>query len=116
MNFDTGRKRKLSRMKRAEALIDGKWAREGEMVSLLEALIEPGDRVCIEGNNQKQALFLAKSLAKVNPAKVNNLHMVQSAVSLPEHVTVFERGIANKLDFCYSSSQGTRLMQSIFKK
>jgi malonate decarboxylase alpha subunit len=29
---------------------------------LLEALIEPGDRVVIEGDNQKQADFLAERL------------------------------------------------------
>jgi len=26
-------------------------------VRLLEAVLEPGDRVCLEGNNQKQARF-----------------------------------------------------------
>ena len=32
-------------------------------VDLLQAVIEPGDRVCLEGNNQKQADFLARALA-----------------------------------------------------
>jgi malonate decarboxylase alpha subunit len=32
---------------------------------LLEAIIEPGDRVAIEGDNQKQADFLASALASV---------------------------------------------------
>jgi malonate decarboxylase alpha subunit len=41
----------------------------GKMVSpesanaLLEAVIRPGDRVCVEGDNQKQADFLAEVLA-----------------------------------------------------
>jgi hypothetical protein len=35
--------------------------------SLLEAIIEPGDRVAIEGDNQKQADFLASALAMANP-------------------------------------------------
>jgi malonate decarboxylase alpha subunit len=43
---------------------------------LLEAALEPGDRVCLEGNNQKQADFLAKSLAAVSPERVHDLHMV----------------------------------------
>ena len=37
-------------------------------VPLLEAVIEPGDRVCLEGNNQKQADFLAQALVASRPA------------------------------------------------
>ena len=37
---------------------------------LLEAIIEPGDRVVIEGDNQKQADFLAAALAKAAPARL----------------------------------------------
>ena len=47
---------------------------------LLQAVIEPGDRVVIEGDNQKQADFLAAALAKADPARLRDLHMVQSAV------------------------------------
>jgi len=47
---------------------------------LLEAIIEPGDRVVIEGDNQKQADFLAAALAKADPARLRDLHMVQSVV------------------------------------
>ena len=47
-----------------------------EARALLEAVLEPGDRVCLEGNNQKQADFLAKSLAAVSPERVHDLHMV----------------------------------------
>ena len=36
---------------------------------LLEAIVEPGDRVVIEGDNQKQADFLAAALAKADPAR-----------------------------------------------
>ena len=38
---------------------------------LLEAIIEPGDRVVIEGDNQKQADFLAAALAIAVPAKLD---------------------------------------------
>ena len=37
-------------------------------VQLLEAVLEPGDRVRLEGNNQKQEDFLAQALTRVNPA------------------------------------------------
>ncbi len=42
-----------------------------------------------------------QGLGGVNPAKVNNLHMVQSVLALPEHLDVFERGIAATLDFSF---------------
>jgi hypothetical protein len=72
---------------------------------LLESIIEPGDRVAIEGDNQKQADFLAAALAKVDPARVHDLHMVQSVLALPDHLSVFERGIASRLDFAFASPQ-----------
>ncbi|MBJ7515192.1 MAG: malonate decarboxylase subunit alpha, partial [Stenotrophomonas sp.] len=79
------------------------------VIDLFEAVIEPGDRVCLEGNNQKQADFLAESLAQVDPERVRDLHMVQSVLSLPSHLDVFERGIAKRLDFSFSGPQGARL-------
>jgi TRAP-type C4-dicarboxylate transport system permease large subunit len=43
-----------------------------------------GDRgrrsVCLEGNNQKQADFLALGLTRVDPARIHDLHMVQSVL------------------------------------
>jgi malonate decarboxylase alpha subunit len=76
---------------------------------LLEAIIEPGDRVVIEGDNQKQADFLAAALAKADPARLHDLHMVQSVLALPDHLAVFERGIANRLDFAFAGPQSRRL-------
>jgi malonate decarboxylase alpha subunit len=78
---------------------------------LLEAIIEPGDRVAIEGDNQKQADFLASTLASVDPAQVHDLHMVQSVLALPDHLAVFERGIATRLDFSYAGPQSRRLAE-----
>jgi malonate decarboxylase alpha subunit len=40
---------------------------------------------------------------------VHDLHMVQSVLALPEHLDVFERGIARKLDFSFSGPQALRL-------
>ncbi len=40
-----------------------------QLVSVLENLLAPGDRVVLEGNNQKQADFLSRMLAEVNPQK-----------------------------------------------
>jgi malonate decarboxylase alpha subunit len=80
---------------------------------LLEAIIKPGDRVAIEGDNQKQADFLASALANVDPARIHDLHMVQSVLALPDHLAVFERGIANRLDFAYAGPQSRRLAELV---
>lgn len=80
-----------------------------KITAVLEAVIEPGDRVCIEGNNQKQADFLARSLVRADPAVLHDLHMLQSVLALPEHLDIFELGIARKLDFSFSGPQAVRL-------
>ncbi|MFY9155196.1 MAG: malonate decarboxylase subunit alpha, partial [Bacillota bacterium] len=84
-----------------------------ECVSLLEAVIRPGDRVALEGNNQKQADFLAECLCRVDVDRVNDLHMVQSVIALPSHCEIFERGIARLADFSYSAPQSTRVARMV---
>lgn len=101
------------RLARTAGLTEGKRVATANARALLEAVLEPGDRVCLEGNNQKQADFLARTLASIDPARVNGLHMVQSVLALPEHLDVFERGIAAKLDFSFSGPQGARLARMV---
>jgi malonate decarboxylase alpha subunit len=84
-----------------------------QITQLLEAVIEPGDRIALEGDNQKQADFLATALAKADPARLHDLHMVQSVLALPDHLAVFERGIANKLDFAFAGPQSRRLAELV---
>jgi malonate decarboxylase alpha subunit len=81
--------------------------------ALLEAVIRPGDRVCLEGDNQKQADFLAEVLADVDPSQIHDLHIVQSGIVLQAHLDLFERGIARKLDFSYSGPQGAALARAL---
>jgi len=104
---------RAARLARAAALpgVRGKAVDADAVVALLEALLQPGDRVCLEGDNQKQADFLARALTQVAPARVHDLHMVQSVLSLPEHLDVFELGIASRLDFSFSGPQAARLAQ-----
>jgi malonate decarboxylase alpha subunit len=97
---------------RAEA--DGKIVQAGAAVALLEAVIRPGDRVCLEGDNQKQADCLARALSACDPGKVHDLHMVQSGIVLPEHLDVFETGIAKRLDYSYSGPQGARIAKMLY--
>lgn len=93
--------------------LHGKRVDAADAVELLSAVIEPGDRVCLEGNNQKQADFLAQALTELDPAAVHDLHMVQSVLALPQHLDVFEQGIASKLDFSFSGPQGARLAKMV---
>jgi len=84
-----------------------------KVADLLYAVIHSKDRVTIEGNNQKQADFLARALAGLDPNRINNLHMVQSSVAMPEHIAVFDSGIARDLDFAFSGPQAKELVRIV---
>jgi malonate decarboxylase alpha subunit len=85
--------------------------RQENIVEALELLIAPADRIVIEGDNQKQADFLSRSLVKVDPKKVHELHLIISSISRPEHLTLFEMGIAKKVDFAFAGPQSLRVAQ-----
>jgi len=116
MAFDTMRRDYEARKAAAKNLADGKFVKREDCVRLLETIIKPRDRVCLEGNNQKQADFLARALVSVDPAKINNLHMVQSSIVLPEHIRVFEKGIASNLDFAFSGPQMKELYELVVSR
>jgi malonate decarboxylase alpha subunit len=111
--WDTQAENRRARLLRASSVCEEKIVPSDRVTALLEEMIEPGDRVCLEGNNQKQADFLARCLAQVDPQRVYDLHMVQSVIALPSHIELFERGIANKVDFSYSGPMGTRMAQLV---
>ena len=111
--WDAQRRSRAARLDRARAHSTGKQVEAAAIGALLQAVIEPGDRVCLEGNNQKQADFLARALTTLDPASVHGLHMVQSVLALPEHLDLFENGIAARLDFSFSGPQGARLAQLV---
>ncbi|MCS4279180.1 malonate decarboxylase subunit alpha [Stenotrophomonas rhizophila] len=108
-DWNTLANRRQARLQRATDGGLGRLVPHAEVPRLLHTVLEPGDRVCLEGNNQKQADFLAECLAQLDPAQVHGLHMVQSVLSLPSHLDVFERGIAQRLDFSFSGPQSGRL-------
>ncbi|MEU4540132.1 malonate decarboxylase subunit alpha [Streptosporangium sp. NPDC023825] len=83
----------------------------GRTRDALQALLRPGDRVALEGDNQKQADFLAEALAGCDPKVVHDLHLLISSISLREHLDVFERGVARRLDFSYAGPQSVRMAQ-----
>jgi malonate decarboxylase alpha subunit len=113
----TWRRHREARDARIEAgsrLARGKIVEARDATRLMEAVIRPGDRVCLEGDNQKQADLLSRALLAVDLAKVNDLHMVQSGVVLPEHLDLFDRGVAKKLDYAYSGPQSARIARMLF--
>ena len=102
-----------ARLQRGADLARGREVAQADIVKLLNSVIEPGDRVCIEGNNQKQADFLAKSIIKTDTARVRDLHLVQSVLALPEHMDLIERGQVRCIDFSFSGPQSERLARLV---
>ncbi|WP_428564434.1 MAG: malonate decarboxylase subunit alpha [Solidesulfovibrio sp. DCME] len=114
--FDARSQKRARKLEAAHAIAKGKFLAPDAVTPLLEAVIAPTDTVIIEGDNQKQADFLAKCLLGVDPAKVHHLHMCQSSIILPEHLDLFERGIASRIDFAYAGPQGERLFRMLADK
>src|SRR5271165_2210792 len=102
VSWSTRRQRKVERLAAASQFADGRILAQERIVQALEILIRPGDRVAVEGNNQKQADFLSRALARVDPKKVYDLHLLISSVSRREHLDLFESGVARKIDFAYA--------------
>jgi len=110
-NWNTRGEDKAERLAAIAGRLDGKILAREHIAECLYALIRSGDRVIAEGNNQKQADFLSGALAELDPERINNLHMLQPSVGRPEHLAVFEKGIARKLDFAFSGTQSHRIGQ-----
>jgi malonate decarboxylase alpha subunit len=111
--WDLRRTAKAERLRAGSAHSQGKVIEPGRLRDLLHDVIRSGDRVALEGDNQKQADFLSRTLADCDPKRVNKLHMLISSVSRPEHLDLFERGIATKLDLAYAGPQSVRIAQMV---
>ena len=110
-SWTTRREDKAARLAAVADYVDGKLVRRADIVAVLEGLLRAGDRVALEGNNQKQADFLSRSLVEVDPGKIHGLHMLISSITRPEHLTLFERGIARRVEFSYAGPQSLRVAQ-----
>ena len=111
--WDQRRRAKRERLSAASRFADGKLVRQDSLRPMLEAVIRPGDRVALEGDNQKQADFLSRTLADCDPQRLNGLHMLLASVSRAEHLDLFERGLAEKLDLAYAGPQSVRIAQLV---
>ncbi|HYL00844.1 MAG TPA: malonate decarboxylase subunit alpha [Steroidobacteraceae bacterium] len=110
-SWTTRREDKAARLAGVADYVDGKLVGRADIVPVLEGLLRAGDRVALEGNNQKQADFLSRALVEVNPARIHGLHMLISSITRPEHLTLFERGIARRVEFSYAGPQSLRVAQ-----
>jgi len=113
-NWQRGREARNARLQAGMKLARGKIVEVRDATRLLEAVVRPGDRVCLEGDNQKQADSLCAALLAVDLTKVNDLHIVQSGIVLPEHLDLFDRGVAKRLDYAYSGPQSERIATMLF--
>src|ERR1700727_2544642 len=110
-SWTTRRDKKRRVLESVKPWMKGPVLAQDKMVETLEAVIQSGDRIIMEGDNQKQADFLSRSLVKVNPKKIHDLHLIISRISRPEHLTLFELGIAKKVDFAFAGPQSLRVAQ-----
>jgi malonate decarboxylase alpha subunit len=110
-SWTTRREEKERRMQAVMPWMSGPVLPTDKTVEALEALVAAGDRIVLEGDNQKQADFLSRSLVKVDAKKIHDLHLIISSISRPEHLTLFELGIAKKVDFAFAGPQSLRLAQ-----
>jgi malonate decarboxylase alpha subunit len=107
------RDEKNRRLNAAKPWMEGKVLPTERIVDALEVLILSEDKVVLEGNNQKQAAFLSEALVRVSSNRIHHLHMLMSSISRPEHLDLFEKGIASKLDFSYAGPQSLRVAQMV---
>src|SRR5271154_4149381 len=110
-SWTTRRDKKARRMRAVQAWMSGPILPREKTVDALESVIVTGDRIVMEGDNQKQADFLSRSLVQVDAKKIHDLHLVISSISRPEHLTLFELGIARKVDFAFAGPQSLRVSQ-----
>lgn len=103
--WDTRRADKAGRLARAAPLASGKVIPTEKATEALDALLESGDKVILEGDNQKQADFLSRSLAAVDPGRVHDVHLLIFSFSRPEQLDLFDDGIASRTDFAYAGAQ-----------
>ena len=61
--WDARRRNRAARLARARAVAPERWVASERVTALLEALLEPGDRLGLEGDTHKHAAFLPRARA-----------------------------------------------------
>ena len=110
------RQNKAQRLERVDKLARGKFVSPDKVPQVLKRIIEPGDILCLEGDNQKQADFLANQLATLDRKDLHDIHLVMSCITLPAHIQLFKKGMIRQVDFCYAGPQGTAVADLVKAK
>ncbi|TGD84602.1 hypothetical protein BayCH28_24675 [Mycolicibacterium sp. CH28] len=111
--WDSRRTAKAERIAAGRNYVDGKIIDAQYIIDFLHSVVRTGDRAALEGDNQKQADFLSRSLAGCDPSRLSDLHMLISSVSRQEHLDLFDRRIAAKLDLAHAGPQSVRIAQMV---
>lgn len=111
VRWSSRRVEKQRRLKLVDSWLKNHVLQSDRIVEALGLLIQSKDRVVLEGDNQKQADFLSRSLAQLDSKNVHDLHLIISSISRPEHLALFEQGIARKVDFAFAGPQSLRVAQ-----
>ena len=111
VSWTTRRDEKARRMRAVRGWMNGPILPREKVLDALESVVVSGDRIVMEGDNQKQADFLSRSLVNVDAKKIHDLHLIISSISRPEHLTLFELGIAKTVDFAFAGPQSLRVAQ-----
>jgi len=80
-SWTTRRDEKQRRMQLIRPWMTGPVLPRERIIAALETVIVSGDRIVLEGDNQKQADFLSRSLVKADPKKLHDLHLIISSIS-----------------------------------
>ncbi|TBR25431.1 MAG: hypothetical protein EPO10_24335, partial [Reyranella sp.] len=110
------RENKTERIARVGKLARGKFVAPEKVPEVLRRIVEPGDILCLEGDNQKQADFLANQLATLGKKDLRDIHLVMSCITLPAHIELFRKGMIKQVDFCYAGPQGTAVADLVKAK
>ena len=88
-SWTTRREEKRRRLESVRPWMKGPILSQTKIIDALQLLVKGGDRLVLEGDNQKQADFLSRSLVQVDPKKLRDLHSIISSISRPEHLDLF---------------------------
>ena len=104
------RAEKARRLDQVQSLADGVVLPSERIVEALELLIAPVIAWCSRATTRSRRTS-SPLLAKADPGKLHDLHMIMPSVSRAEHLDLFERQIARKLDFSFAGPQSLRISQ-----
>ena len=91
---------------------DGRVIQKANMIAAMEELLEPGDRVCLKVIIRSRRIFFLVCWRK-STRRESIVCTSYYRAQWPEHLDLFERKIANRVDFSFSGPQAVRLAEMV---